>query len=545
MKVIFFTFLIITATICAQGQTIRYVKTTGIGNGTSWVDASGDFQSMINASSANDQVWVAKGTYKNGGYEKSFSMKNGVKIYGGFSGLETSLDQRNWGLNTTILTTPGGTAESIFINMDVDENALLDGFTLTNSSWPAMQNFNSSPTIVNMAFINNTKSGALFNRNSSPKIINTIFTGNSTTGMGGAIYNYDSSPSITNTIFFRNGVNKRSVRDGCGCGGAIGSEGNSSPVVTNVVFVSNTESNFSSSPIVFPRNDIYGTAIINYSYSDVKLYSGEGNVYEDRGHVDFFGNTVDNGSFANLSLPHGPDNLWMTADDGLHWRKGGIGIDVGNNLDFPSGRTNSFTTITTDITGAGRIQGGTIDIGPYEGLSSILPVTLISFTGHSQENHAVQLNWKTASEVNSSFFEIQRSHDAKAFESISRVNTSSSKGYSYQFIDPNPRHNNFYRLKMIDLDATFAYSSIINIKGLNKQPSVRIGPNPSADILNINLPNTNLLQTKVEVFDVQGKLLDSILLKVINQSVSIKKYSPGIYIIKFINGENFKIVKND
>ena len=61
-------------------QTIRYVKptATGTGNGSSWANASGDLQAMINASSANDQVWVASGVYKPTGTTArniSFAMK--------------------------------------------------------------------------------------------------------------------------------------------------------------------------------------------------------------------------------------------------------------------------------------------------------------------------------------------------------------------------------------------------------------------------------------------------------------------------------------
>ena len=59
---------------------VRYVKQGGTGNGSTWGNASGDLQAMINASGAGDQVWVAQGTYNNG----SFVMKNGVEILGGF-----------------------------------------------------------------------------------------------------------------------------------------------------------------------------------------------------------------------------------------------------------------------------------------------------------------------------------------------------------------------------------------------------------------------------------------------------------------------------
>lgn len=84
-----------------QQATIRYVSTTGSGDGSSWSNASSDLQAMIDASSSGDEVWVAKGTYrptkliktsKNRSY--AFILKEGVSLYGGFAGDETSRDDR-------------------------------------------------------------------------------------------------------------------------------------------------------------------------------------------------------------------------------------------------------------------------------------------------------------------------------------------------------------------------------------------------------------------------------------------------------------------
>lgn len=84
-----------------QQATIRYVSTTGSGDGSSWSNASSDLQAMIDASSAGDEIWVAKGTYhptkliktsKKRSY--AFMLKEGVSLYGGFAGDETSRDDR-------------------------------------------------------------------------------------------------------------------------------------------------------------------------------------------------------------------------------------------------------------------------------------------------------------------------------------------------------------------------------------------------------------------------------------------------------------------
>ncbi len=60
--------VLLSASPLTQGKTIRCVKpaATGTGNGSSWANASGNLQAIINASSANDQVWVAARTFKPG-----------------------------------------------------------------------------------------------------------------------------------------------------------------------------------------------------------------------------------------------------------------------------------------------------------------------------------------------------------------------------------------------------------------------------------------------------------------------------------------------
>ena len=85
---------------------IKYVKpvASGTGDGSSWANASTDLQAMINASGTTE-VWVAAGTYKPGVTRSdAFIMKNNVAIYGGFTGTETLLSQRNWTRQVTILS---------------------------------------------------------------------------------------------------------------------------------------------------------------------------------------------------------------------------------------------------------------------------------------------------------------------------------------------------------------------------------------------------------------------------------------------------------
>ena len=86
---------------------IRYVKQGGTGDGTSWENASGDLQRMIDELADNNpqglqgEVWVAAGTYEpqsqliqGSSYSASFRMRDGISVYGGFIGGENSKTER-------------------------------------------------------------------------------------------------------------------------------------------------------------------------------------------------------------------------------------------------------------------------------------------------------------------------------------------------------------------------------------------------------------------------------------------------------------------
>ncbi|MCB0535753.1 MAG: hypothetical protein KDD14_26350, partial [Saprospiraceae bacterium] len=120
---------------------IRYVKQGGAGDGTSWANASGDLQAMIDECGV-EQVWVAAGVYKpTAGADRniSFTMKNNVAIYGGFpnTGNPGTAD-RDWTANTTTLsgdidgnnTLDNGNSLHVIVNSSLNNSAVLDGFTI-------------------------------------------------------------------------------------------------------------------------------------------------------------------------------------------------------------------------------------------------------------------------------------------------------------------------------------------------------------------------------------------------------------------------------
>ena len=100
---------IITVIFCLlsvqlSAKTIYYVKSGATGTGTSWSNASGSIQAMIDEASPGDEIWIAGGTYVappvGDGTEwwrvsQSFILKSGISLFGGFKGIENSLEQRD------------------------------------------------------------------------------------------------------------------------------------------------------------------------------------------------------------------------------------------------------------------------------------------------------------------------------------------------------------------------------------------------------------------------------------------------------------------
>jgi hypothetical protein len=240
---------------------VRYVMptSTGTGDGSSWMNASGNLQAMINASVSGDEVWVAAGTYKPNAYpvgcsgcfnmrDYTFQLKNGVKVYGGFAGTEALLIERNISANETILSgdfnnddiitgsgstlsITGNTENAYHVVISVLDNAdtVFDGFTVSggNANGELLSSITLETHIIYKEF-----GGGMHNYYSSPIVNNCTFTGNSTLREGGGIYNrYNSSPIVTNCNFIDNLSMFK--------GGVMCNRQFSSPTVSSCIFSGN------------------------------------------------------------------------------------------------------------------------------------------------------------------------------------------------------------------------------------------------------------------------------------------------------------------
>lgn len=157
-----------------------------------------------------------------------------------------------------------------------------------------------------------------------------------------------------------------------------------------------------------------------------------------------------------------------------------------------------------------------------------VPLTLLNFTAQ-KENKKVALNWQTSNEINTALFQIERAENNR-FVKIGETNAENNlNGHTYKFIDEYPLPgNNFYRLKMIDFDGSFTYSSVERIY-FDEKSYIRIFPNPALNKLNIfKVKDFNNLQ----VIDAAGKVVWQQKISNENVQINIQRLLPGNYILK-------------
>jgi hypothetical protein len=136
-------------------------------------------------------------------------------------------------------------------------------------------------------------------------------------------------------------------------------------------------------------------------------------------------------------------------------------------------------------------------------LNQVMPVTLIEFKGVRASKMNV-ISWKTASEIDFSHFELEKSTDGLTFVKIKSV-TATGVASDYGFNDENVLQSmNYYRLKMVDLDGRFKYSNTIVISGNNSVTLNTIRPNPFVNDLRISINLQKDQQINMVLVDAYG-----------------------------------------
>lgn len=138
-----------------------------------------------------------------------------------------------------------------------------------------------------------------------------------------------------------------------------------------------------------------------------------------------------------------------------------------------------------------------------------LPVELVAFTAKAQGTAAVALAWRTASEKNSAYFEVERSLNGTDFGKMATVraqgNTVATSNYSLLDAQlPTAAKTLYYRLRQVDQDGTATYSSVQSVALAGRTALLTLSPNPAHTTVGLS---GAVADTAVLVLDALGRVM--------------------------------------
>ncbi|TAD83539.1 MAG: T9SS C-terminal target domain-containing protein [Bacteroidetes bacterium] len=184
----------------------------------------------------------------------------------------------------------------------------------------------------------------------------------------------------------------------------------------------------------------------------------------------------------------------------------------------------------TDFNGVARNRMARINLGDV-----ITPVTWLSFTA-TPTNSGALLQWRTASEDQNRGFDVQRSSDGQNYTTIGFVaaagNGSSTQPSSYSFTDVTPIEGIvYYRLKQLDKDGGFEYSSVKTIRNA-KSTSFKIVPTLANSSIQLQWPVVAAGVRTATVYNAAGKQISTVTLSQNNQKLYVGHLPAGSYYVQ-------------
>ncbi len=246
---------------------------------------------------------------------------------------------------------------------------------------------------------------------------------------------------------------------------------------------------------------------------------------------------IDNGAFKPCTKVLGPSRTTN------NFSLGPIDFCIEDLQNVPATTTVTFRITPFDASGAASFLFGA-GTGDTEADLSIkgfftspppLPLELSDFRSNKAKDK-VLLTWKTQTEVNFSHFILERSTNGTTFYDLAKMDGAKRpEGSKYHYTDhaPDATTTNYYRLKMVDVDGSFEYSTILSESFeasdalLAVYPSVSSGNSIEAVFKEVSE------SAQLKIFNVDGKLMRVYNLPEgsIAQTIHVADFAEGVYFL--------------
>lgn len=223
-------------------------------------------------------------------------------------------------------------------------------------------------------------------------------------------------------------------------------------------------------------------------------------------------------------------------------------VDLSDLPGFPAGGRYRFRFEFSSSTGTGQAsQNITFDNFRTNGVISqiALPVNFIGFEA-KKVNSSVQLTWKIAGEENVDRYEVERSEDGRTFTTIGTVARNGKDTYNY--FDGNPTSTGYYRVRNVDNDGKFKYSTIARMVNGKSDIVLKAFPQPVQTQLTLQHPGITG-KALVSISTADGRVVRTITpaTNAMQTYVDMSGLKPGMYMLRFDSGDGssqtMKVVK--
>jgi hypothetical protein len=187
------------------------------------------------------------------------------------------------------------------------------------------------------------------------------------------------------------------------------------------------------------------------------------------------------------------------------------------------------------LTTSGALSTAAINAAIANGDCIPLPINWVYFDGRNVEK-SVLLQWGTNSEINNSYFTIEKSNNGSTFEYLSNI---SAKGtidkviMNYAFADNQPYSLGYYRISQTDKDGKKSYYKTIQVKA-NIGAGISIQHFVQRDYIQVQTNNATTGNASINLYSIEGRKLSSKKIYLTPQKNTFKVVKPapkGVYII--------------